>query len=250
MKRSYLLLGCFLVFLCCREKKLLPEKDARFTTRDGVILTGDFFPPSRKEKVTFILLHGLGSSRREWDDFTERLRKRGYGCLAYDLRGHGESTKKEYGKEVDYRKFLRPGPLSEWSLMVEDLGQAVKYLKRKGIRKQRIGLMGASLGANIALLYTSKERTLPLTVLLSPGWNYAGLDTTLAIREYGVRPLALVASPKDSYAYQTSVLMHRIVSQNNPGAVFLKGKGGEHGVQMLKGRLKEQLLKWIEEQAS
>lgn len=228
----------------CSRKAMLPREKDSFLTRDNVILAGQFFPPGEKE-LTFILLHGLGSSREEWKGFMEKLKEQGYGFFAYDLRGHGESTRNREGKEIHYKKFIRPGPLSEWGLMVDDLEDAVRYLQGKGIKKRRIGLIGASLGANTALLYASKNYSIPAVILLSPGWNYAGLYITGAIKEYGKRPLALAASPGDEYAYKSSVLMARIAGENGADVKFFKGRNSAHGVQMFDGQLEAELMNWI-----
>jgi len=37
----------------------------------------------------FVNSHGLGSGRTEWRVLEDRLKKKGYGYLSLDLRGHG-----------------------------------------------------------------------------------------------------------------------------------------------------------------
>jgi 2-succinyl-6-hydroxy-2,4-cyclohexadiene-1-carboxylate synthase len=47
----------------------------------------------RGEGHPVILVHGMGSSLREWDGITTELAKQGFRTYAFDLLGHGESTK-------------------------------------------------------------------------------------------------------------------------------------------------------------
>ncbi len=43
--------------------------------------------------IQFVLIHGLASNARLWDGVAEILAEWGYGSMAIDLRGHGESSK-------------------------------------------------------------------------------------------------------------------------------------------------------------
>ena len=214
-----------------------------FMTTDGVVLTGSLSMPSQKENLTFILLHGLGSGKGEWDTFAAQLIADGYGVLSYDARGHGESTKTSKGAKVSYTEFGASGPGSPWSRMVDDLGQAVKFLKRQGITEKRVALCGASLGANVSMLYAAGHPALPMTILLSPGSTYAGLDISSAVTEYGGRPMAVAASYNDRYAYLSSQAIIRALKGNHK-VVFIEGPGG-HGVQMFNGTFDKQLREWI-----
>src|SRR2546430_2152064 len=63
-----------------------------FKTKDGVTLKANFEKPAAGKPVV-ILLHGLASSKEEWNPFAEYLAKQGWGVLAYDARGHGSSSK-------------------------------------------------------------------------------------------------------------------------------------------------------------
>jgi len=235
---------CFCMF-SCRQLSPGPDDNARITGTGGVILAGKYVPPASPDKLTFILLHGLGSGKGEWYSFVDKLTQQGYGYLLYDLRGHADSTKDKSGNTVDYKYFLQAGPGSEWEKMVPDLNCAVKYLVKKGINKNKIALMGASLGANVSLLYAVKNKTIPLVVLLSPGWSYAGLNIDTAIKEYGDRPLLIAASPGDKYAYDSSIAMVQYARMNKTKVEFLYGDGAKHGVQMFDGKFEPKLLSWI-----
>jgi pimeloyl-ACP methyl ester carboxylesterase len=215
-----------------------------FTTEDGIVISGLYAAPSGSSKV-FILLHGLGSGQEEWQPFVHYLVRAGYGFLSYDARGHGESVLTKDNRKITYESFGAPGPGSPWSFMVADLGRAVQFLNTaKGIPTRRIGLIGASLGANVALQYAANVKEVPAVVLLSPGLVYAGLTTREAARSFTNRPILLVASPDDTYAYQSSMILLREL-QKDPRAQFMQGAAG-HGVQMFTGELESRVIKWLQ----
>jgi alpha-beta hydrolase superfamily lysophospholipase len=215
-----------------------------FTTDDGVVLSGLYVPPQGSSKV-FVLLHGLGSNQEEWQPFIGKLIKRGYGILSYDARGHGESIHTKGNADISYESFGPPGNHSPWNKMPSDLDTAVSFLtKTKNIPVKRIGIMGASLGANVALIYAAGHPSIPVVVLLSPGLSYAGLNTAPAIAEYGNRPLAIAVSTGDTYAYQSSCMLYKEIKENKKSTIMY-GSDSRHGVQMFNNAFDTQLLKWI-----
>src|SRR5438093_1410070 len=80
---------------------------------------------------TFLLMHGLASTRRIWDLVVPYLSKE-HKVIAFDLRGHGESEKPEEGYSLEH--------------LAEDVDELVR---RYGVT--RPVLVGHSAGANLAL---------------------------------------------------------------------------------------------------
>jgi pimeloyl-ACP methyl ester carboxylesterase len=219
-------------------------KKVTFTTKDGVIISG-LFQPAEYAGYTFILLHGLGSSQDEWQPFAAKLVRNGYGFFSYDARGHGQSILTKDKKSITYQAFGGPGQNSQWSKMVSDLAEAVQFLtKDMGLPQKKIGLIGASLGANVCIIYASTNNSIPMVALLSCGINYAGLDITNYINSFQNRPIAFVASPGDTYAYQSSLILYQNINSNKK-AVFIQGSNNAHGVQMFDGKLENTLIKWF-----
>lgn len=251
MKKHFSLLVSVMVFVsvfgACRKINPGPDDHAQFVASDGMIIVGKYVPPKRG-KLTFILLHGLASTKDEWNPFEENLVKRGYGYFAYDLRGHHGSTKNTSGQEITINEIVNSGSMDEIGKLVSDIDGAVKYLKYKGISKDKIGIIGASVGANISLIYASKHKFIPITVLLSPGWNYIGLEINQAIQQYGSRPLGIAASPGDKYAYDTSTQLTLTARELKTDASFFEGGQAKHGTQMFdpEGKFDKQLLDWID----
>ncbi|MDD5688125.1 MAG: alpha/beta fold hydrolase [Elusimicrobia bacterium] len=246
---GFIITFLFVSLVSCSKPISDSEPKSEMITKDGVVLVGKFVSPGDRNKLTFILLHGLGSGKSEWFGFADKLSKRGYGYLAVDIRGHGESTKTESGGEISYQNFGMPGPDSQWSKIIGDVDVAVNYLtKKRNIKKDSIALIGASLGANAALIYSANHKFIPFVVLLSPGLNYAELLTALAMKEYGKRPILFAASPLDKYAYESSGRLVEIANGNNIKYAFLEGKNSQHGVQMFDGKFENKLLDWIDQQ--
>jgi alpha-beta hydrolase superfamily lysophospholipase len=165
-----------------------------FRTDDGVTLSGTWYEPSSRMGPAVILVHMLSRTRREWEPIAQRLASDGIGALAFDLRGHGESGAGPLGTpdRVDY------------STMVLDLRAARRFLaQRSDVQQARVGVAGASLGANLAALLASADPSIASVALLSPSLDYRGLRIEAAARKVS-RPMLLVAGDDDPYAARSA----------------------------------------------
>jgi len=220
------------------------DEKVRFSTPDGHVLVGLYTPP-RNNKSIVILLHGLRSSKGEWHSLTGALVTDGYGVLAYDLRGHGESskTKDKDGRPTGLYGFGQPGPGSDWQKMIDDLGRAILFLeKKKGIDRNKIYLMGASLGANVCLNYAGLTRSVQGLILLSPGENYMGIESEADIQSVQSLPVLIVTSPADHYAYESSLKLKK----RNPKIHLWTDVKAGHGVQMFDEKLLGRIISWLD----
>src|SRR5262245_61932227 len=68
------------------------SRTVTFRTDDGATLSATWYGPSNRTGPVVILVHMLHRTRRDWDALATRLAAEGIGALAFDLRGHGEST--------------------------------------------------------------------------------------------------------------------------------------------------------------
>jgi pimeloyl-ACP methyl ester carboxylesterase len=75
-------------------EKLPDVERANFQSIDGVQLKGSFYPSTKKNPPTVILLHNIGEDRKKkaWVVLAKQLQGRGFAVLTFDFRGHGEST--------------------------------------------------------------------------------------------------------------------------------------------------------------
>ncbi len=159
-------------------------------TEDGVSLAASWYEPSVRPAPAVILVHMLNKSRRDWDTVAARLASEGIGALAIDLRGHGESGGAMEGGETP-----------DYSALVRDVVAARRYLaSRSEVQQSRVGIAGASIGANLAALEAAGDLTVASLALLSPSLDYRGLRIEAAVKKYGARPALLVSSDDDPYA--------------------------------------------------
>jgi len=217
-----------------------------WTTPDGVRMVGLYRPASRPGACTWILLHGLGSSKEEWEAFGKRLAAQGNGVFLYDARGHNESDHLVTGEMISYQAWQTAGPGTPWSAMPSDLSFAVGMLKKKyGLSGNKFAVGGASLGANVALVYASDHPDARALVLLSPGMEYAGIQSGPAFQAYQGRPVFVAASPNDLYAYSSVRQLTTLAP--GPHCTIVDGKNG-HGVNMLDEEFTKTLLDWMRKQ--
>lgn len=199
-------------------------------TQDGISLAATWYEPVARPAPAVILVHMLQRSRKDWDAFGSRLASEGIGALAIDLRGHGESQ----GAAGD-----------NLSVMVEDLKTARRHLaSRFEVNHARIGLAGASAGANLAALEAAVDSGTVSLALLSPSLDYRGLRIEAAVRKYGSRPLLLVVGDDDPYAMRSAKDL-----QKAGGGIreLLVLKNAGHGTNMLNAPedLPQQLVQWF-----
>ncbi len=167
-----------------------PEAQVSLSTKDGWTIYGDILRPIERPLGAVILLHQRGGSAADWKLLSEGLRKAGIASFAIDQRGAGRSigAKSETGDKAPW-------------LTTDDIEAAVKYLKDHGYRGH-IGIVGASYGANNALIYagsTAHMLDIQALSLFSPGADYPGLDAVAAARNWR-GPLQIVYGRNDTVA--------------------------------------------------
>ena len=181
--------------------KATAEEKVSFLTDDKVLIVGTYYSPSASNKNTstdaIILLHMLGHDRNDWNTFASALRNssNGYAVLSIDLRGHGESVHQN-GKVISYQSFTP----NDFNKMVLDVKAAKQFLvTQKHINPNNIAIVGASIGANVALRYDASDQSIKTVILLSPGLNYRGVITTDLIKTY-LNPIYIATAGKDPIA--------------------------------------------------
>lgn len=169
----------------------MPERVV-FQTKDQVAVVGSFqVAPGATAAV--LMLHMLPADRHSWEEMQTALSDRGISSLAIDLRGHGESTVKNGGR-IDYHDFS----LADSRESIEDIRSALQWLASRGIPASRVAVMGASIGANLALNIVAERPEIPAVVLLSPGEAFSGITTFDAAKTLGAsQALWAVASEGD-----------------------------------------------------
>lgn len=212
----------------------LPSSDFQLLTipaADGVTLVGAFYAPDNVPAPTVLLLHQVGGQKEDWAAFATQLQVAGYAVLAPDLRGHGESEGE-----------------TEWAVMADDVARALETLAdQPEVDAERIAIVGASIGANLALVGGTAAPSVRAVALLSPGLDYRGVRTEEAMIAYGDRPILIAASQEDTYAVSSAQTLERL-AQGQPVLAIYDGAG--HGTEMLARQpdLNDLLLSWLQMQ--
>ena len=198
---------------------------------DGVKIVGTFFEFTKANSPAVLLLHQWQSDRHSYDDFAKRLQAKGFNVLSIDGRGFGESVKTVDGKPVapDRTDAAVKG-------MLGDVGAAFDFLsKQKNVDPSRVGIVGASYGSSLAIIYAADNPKVKAVALLSPGLNYFGnMATEPAVRKYGDRDLFVVASKGDTESAEAAENFEKI--GNTRYGFMILPVGSLHGTEMFKYR--------------
>lgn len=204
----------------------------KFTSAENVEIVGTFYESTKTNSPAVLLLHQWGSNRKSYDDLAKRLQAKGFGVLAIDGRGFGESVKTTDGKTVgtDRGDETVKG-------MKADVDNAYNFLKQqKNVDAARIGIVGASYGSSLAMIYGAENKQVKAVALLSPGLNYFGnLPIEDAVKNYGDRPLLLVAAEDNQESAETVKKLKSSVA-NDKYEVQIYPKGG-HGTGIFAAKV-------------
>jgi pimeloyl-ACP methyl ester carboxylesterase len=134
-----------------------PEGDRLDVSREGQTLAVE----TLGEGPAVVLLHGITASRRYVVHGSKLIPRRGFRAVAFDARGHGDSSPAPAGSDYSYDE------------MVSDLGAVLDAEADSG----RAVLAGHSLGAHTVIAFALRhpERLAGIAVI---GPAYPGLPTS------------------------------------------------------------------------
>ena len=204
-----------------------------------------------------LLLHMYRGDKSDWGPIFGEFFGRDIAALAIDMRGHGESTIGIDGEDLSIK--VKNRDKAVFNLMWQDATAAVDWLVAKGHRKDRIGILGASVGCSVAIDAARRDPELRVVAAISPGANYLGVDTLAHLSKWGDRSLLIVSSEEEwtSGAMQVAQKLEQLsngVAEGEkpvePAEVWkLDGTSREvHGTRML-GRIEGiegRLLDWFD----
>ena len=129
-------------------------EDVSFIGGDDLMLSGWYVPP--ENRAVIILLHGYDANRTQLLWHMRQLVDAGFGVLAYDLRGHGESEGAQ--RTNGWRD-------------VDDVAGAIDFLADKA---ETIGIFGFSVGGQVALRAAAAYPALRAVFVDGPAGATAG----------------------------------------------------------------------------
>ncbi|MBA3482191.1 MAG: alpha/beta fold hydrolase [Pirellulales bacterium] len=186
--------------------RIPPPQQVALTTKDGVQLKITYYPSNAGQNaVPIVMLHDFSETRAVFDPLAKALqnprppesptapRVASRAVVTVDLRGHGGSktalAPDGSALELNAARF----ELEDFQAMVAFDMEAVRsFLVEQNdagmLNLNSLGVVGSGMGANVAVMWAARDwATPPLAarkqgqdvkalVLLSPRWNYRGLE--------------------------------------------------------------------------
>src|SRR5215204_3261293 len=121
------------------ETKPAEPQTVKFESAGKVEIVGTFYEAPKANSPAVLMLHQWGDNRASYDEFARKIQAKGFGVLAIDGRGFGESVKTTDGEKVgtDRDDETVRG-------MKADVDNAFRFLaKQKNVDAQKIGIVGA-----------------------------------------------------------------------------------------------------------
>ena len=199
---------------------------------DDIALVADYYAAPEDAPV-IIALHMLNSQRAAYAPIIPDLRAAGYALLNVDMRGHGES-----------------GGGRDWDAAIADIADWIAWLETEGhLGESGLAIMGASIGANVAIISCAESVACTGAIALSPGLDYRGVKPEAALVDgLADRTALLVAAAADS----SSATAIRQMFLNAKGAVTARMyKGRAHGTRLFDSdydSLSGLITLWLNEQ--
>ncbi|MEX0616808.1 MAG: alpha/beta fold hydrolase [Candidatus Woykebacteria bacterium] len=206
-----------------------------FTTADGVSISASFVQSPTPKNTVVLLLHQLRKDRSIWDALVQKLATSGFSSLAIDFRGHGQSGG---GSWEDFSD-------DQFKAMIGDVEAAGRYLKER-LPSSEIAIIGASIGANLALNYAVKNEV-SRVVLLSPGLSYHGITTEEAASGLS-KPLFVAASSDDpNPAMDAMKRIEELAMTPDSLLKVVTYSDAGHGVNMFSKypQLQDEIVLWL-----
>lgn len=227
-----------------------PNKMTLITT-DSLKEVAWFTPTTVKEPAPLlIMLHMLGADHTSFDSFIEAMRQ--YvdtsssrplmpNLLTFDLRGHGESTHKG-DTSLSYTG-MSNGEFEHIPKDVYEMTRQVIADYPDIIDTSRIIVIGASIGANSAMLLTQYMPYINEVIAISPGEDYRGLKPAEAFKAFNGMTYIMTGSD-DAYSNHSSQAIARLKMENWLLKIYPTAK---HGTDIIKSdpRPVQIILEWI-----
>ncbi len=226
-------------------------------TSDGLLLhawlgvSSGSNKPSPGKHPLFLLLPMMGKSHDSYKSFINELsyflqsdtlyQKQPLPyLLSFDLRGHGKSTSLN-NNTISYRSMSH----EDFAKMPQDVAEMTRQViadTSLHIDTNNIVAIGASIGANTAIMLTRLLPGITKVVMLSPGIDYRGLRPAQALKAFTGRSLIFV-SKRDTYSASSSQKLSA-VNRRCQLNVF---DGKNHGTNIINNNSEamNKLLRWL-----
>lgn len=193
-------------------------REVKIKMADGLEVQGAFYASTKTEKApAALLLHQNNGIRQQWDKLLPFLTAAGYNILAVDQRGFGKT-----GGDKDYL------------LLEKDAIEMMNWLREQPtVNKDRVVIIGASVGSNAALRACATDENCKVAVALSPGVDFYGVEPRDAIKGSKQKNWLLLSGQTDGESALAVKVMLRDVPDDSNAMVKVFGSTDLHGTDLL-----------------
>ena len=157
-----------------------------------------------------ILSHMRQNDQSAWVSFARELADHGYAALTFDFRGYG----------------ISPGS-QDFGKLDDDLAAAVAFMRLRG--KERIFLVGVSMGGTTSLVVAAQEDVAGVVSISSPA-EFQGQNAVEAIAKISA-PIYLISAEEDTAAM---VSLEELRARAEQAVVSETFTGDAHGTALLE----------------
>ncbi len=210
----------------------VPTQSLVTLQRNDAALAADFHPADTPAPV-LVLIHMLNSDRGAWTPLIPDLLDSDYAILNIDLRGHGQSTGER-----------------DWEAAIDDVAVGwVGWLGEAGhLNEAGVVFIGASIGANLAIISCAETEACRGAVALSPGLDYRGVKPESALVDGLAHRAALLVAAQDDSSSAAAVRQMFLKAEGQLTARMYRGRA--HGTRLFDSdyeSVSRLLLGWLAE---
>ncbi len=161
--------------------------------------------------------------------------------LNFDLRGHGKSIRYK-GHTLTYKDMRKPHWL-EVPPEVAEMAASIIADTMYNIDEDNIIVVGASIGANTAMIMTEHLPGIKKVVMLSPGKNYRGLVPENHVKSFKGQMLIMVRK-RDHNSRKASLYLQKFNEENCELRIYPE-RGHGTGIINNDPEPMAELVKWL-----
>ncbi len=246
--RYFLILSCVLLLttkLSAQTRGTRPAapEEISLVTKDDVRLAATYYRSTAgRDAVPIVMLHDYKEGRTIFNNLAQALqsptdeRVKSHAVLTVDLRGHGGSTLAVDANgqtlEIDAARLK---PIDYEDMVRFDMEAVRRFLVEKNdaqeLNLNKLCLVGAGMGANVALIWSAVDWEAPplanrkqgqdvkALILASPIWKQRGLPLVAPLKHPAVQEMLsvmLVYGSQDSKAKQSAETVYKNFERYHP----------------------------------
>lgn len=207
-------------------------------TEDGFMLPATLKVPEKINGAGIVLIHQGGSNRGEWEFMHDGLLVAGYVILSYDIRGMGGAPKVSSDGKAIENIYNAPNQATL------DLEAAILRIKNvSGIDDARIGILGASIGGNLAAV-GSAQMGIKTAVAISG--KTEAVQNLAGDKDIRMKSVYFISSMESGGA-RAKWAEEMFNMTEPPREIAISPNEAGHGVTILKDMpfLQDQIISWF-----